>query len=255
MLPSRHKSSNIVQRQIEPPVALKGYSNEQVALIKRTIAKEATNDELALFMTMCNRMQLDPWAKQIYFSKIKGRLTIMVSVDGLRLIAHRTGKISGVRRGVIRDEKGAITHGFCEIHVKGWDKPVYEETPFKEYFKDDSRFDGNWTTKPETMIKKVAECSALRIACPQELGSVYSPEEMGHEVKEVEITAENLSERFKEQTCQSSESSETQESNESLHSENSPNSSDTKESTSQQSSQEETCPPEPSLEPILQPVE
>jgi len=35
-----------------------------------------------------------------------------------------------------------------------------------------------WTRMPETMIKKVAEASALRMAFPDELGGVYSQEEM-----------------------------------------------------------------------------
>ena len=71
------------------------YDNEKVALIKRMIAPNANADELALFVQVCQRTGLDPFARQIYCIHRGGKMGIQTSIDGFRLIAERTGHYSG----------------------------------------------------------------------------------------------------------------------------------------------------------------
>ena len=70
-------------------------SGRQIALVKDTIAKDCNVDEFNLFMEAARSYGLDPFRKQIMplvFSKnnaAKRRMSIIVSRDGLRVIAQR----------------------------------------------------------------------------------------------------------------------------------------------------------------------
>lgn len=66
------------------------FDAEQVNLIKATVAKDLDNEaELAMFLETCARHELDPFVKEIWAYKRRGRVIIQVSVDGLRAIANR----------------------------------------------------------------------------------------------------------------------------------------------------------------------
>ncbi|MCA9982431.1 MAG: recombinase RecT, partial [Anaerolineales bacterium] len=72
--------------------ALIEFDDAQIDLITRTIAKEATKDELALFIYQCKRTGLDPLAKQIHFQKFTSKngtsnVSFITTIDGYRLIA------------------------------------------------------------------------------------------------------------------------------------------------------------------------
>jgi len=175
------------------------WTPEQKQLIASTIAPGCSADELRLFGLACQRTGLDPFSKQIYAIKRGGKMTIQVSIDGLRSIAERTGELDGSESfwcgedGEWQDvwlSSKAPAAAKTIIHRRGASHPFVGVARFADY----NAGQGLWSKMPATMIAKCSEALALRKAFPADLSGVYSGEEMdqagGGQVQPVTVTAE-----------------------------------------------------------------
>lgn len=173
------------------------FSPEQAELIKNQILKGGSDDELKVFLYQCSRTGLDPFTRQIFGIKRwddeakKETLGVMVSIDGLRLIAERTGKYRGQtpvqwcgEDGVWKDvwlasEPPAAAR--VGVLKAGFSEPLYRVARFSSYAgkKKDGGLTRMWRTMGDVMIAKCAEALALRTAFPHELSGLYSEDEMG----------------------------------------------------------------------------
>ena len=158
------------------PTTTEDFTPEQLKLITDTVAKGATPNELKLFLYRCRVMGLDPLRSgQIYFVKYGNNPgTVVVGLDGFRSRASKTGKLAGIKRGAIKDDKGKLIGAWAEVSRSDWKDTAREEVALAEY----NTGKAMWAKMPETMLKKVAECAALRMAFPDELGGVYERAEM-----------------------------------------------------------------------------
>ena len=159
--------------------AIERFSSEELTLIKQTVAKDATDQELSLFLYTAGMRGLNPLTRQIHFVKRGGQGTIQTGIDGLRLIAQRTGKYApGSKPTVFEyDSKGqlirATVFGIKVMNGQGFEFSATAR--LSEYKVDTNQI---WRKMPETMLEKCAEAKMLRRGFPEELSGIYTDEEM-----------------------------------------------------------------------------
>ena len=187
---------------------LQTWSPERISLIQRTIAPTVTKDEFDMFIERCKQTGLDPIARQIYaisrYDKQVGgnKMSIQVSIDGMRLLAERSGKYAGQVGPLWCDENmqwkevwlsskpplaakvGVIRSDFKE--------PLFAVAKYSSYVQTgkDNQVYGLWAKMPDLMLAKCAESLALRRAFPAETSGFYTREEMGQAENEVIVEAE-----------------------------------------------------------------
>lgn len=189
-------------------------SVEQIELLKSTMMQGATDDEVAVFVYVCNRTGLDPFARQIYpvkrRSQVNGewveRWVYQVAIDGFRLIAHRTklydGQLEPIfydpaenERKVWLDTKPPTA---CKVGVmrKGVQHPIFATVLWREYVQTTRQggVTAMWRDKPTVMLAKCAEAAALRKAFPQELSGLYIAEELMQDQPSDEVVREPVRE-------------------------------------------------------------
>lgn len=182
---------------IEKPSLPGTYSPDEVSLIKDTVAVGATDLELKMFLSQCQRTGLDPITRQIYFIKGKtgkdgrpGKVMIQTSIDGFRLIAERTGKYEGQTKPEWCGDDGVWKEVWTlpknpsaariGVWKTGFREPLYAVAIFNEYAQKDwqGKLSSMWAKMPVLMISKVAESLAFRKAFPNDLSGIYTSEEM-----------------------------------------------------------------------------
>lgn len=193
--------------------ALTTWNDKQLALVRRTVAKDTNADEFDQFIHICKHTRLDPLRRQVYcfvFNKHKPewrQMTVVTAIGGYRSIAERTGnyrpdeedariEYSDAAKdpktnplGIVKATIVVFKHSHGEWHrVAGsahWDEYV----PLKDGVIDTKKT--GWTKMPRIMIAKCAEANALRKAWPDDFAGLEVEEEVDRRAT-IDLTASDL---------------------------------------------------------------
>lgn len=165
-----------------------------------------TMQEVVMFMNLCRFQHLNPWLKEAYLIKYSQNdpAALVTGKEAFLKRAEGEANYDGFKAGIIvQDEDGKVIYrdgsfklpgesivgGFAEVFRKDRDHSFRAEVSFEEYAgrKKDGSLNSQWSKKPTTMIRKVALVQALREAFPGTLANMYTEEEGGGELIDVEV--------------------------------------------------------------------
>lgn len=114
--------------------------------------------------------------KNIYAVPFAGSYSLITSIDYARKVGMKNGVIGKSAPEFVVDEitKKPVS---CTITIKRKVDGEIGEYTDTAFFAEYSTGKNLWASKPFTMIAKVAEMHALRMACPEELSQAYVAEE------------------------------------------------------------------------------
>lgn len=167
------------------------FSDEQRRMIRETFANGATDSEFAVLMEVARARRLSPLLRQIHFVKRWDSLnrrevwSVQASIDGLRAIAERTGLYDGQDEPEFVETDGQLVACKVRVYRRDWTRPVVGVAYWSEYVQmsrdkttGKERPTAMWARMPHVMLAKCAESIALRKAFPEDIGGIYSAEEM-----------------------------------------------------------------------------
>jgi len=163
------------------------------------LCPDASKQEIALFLKVCQSEGLNPFAREIYlikYDKTKAA-SIVISSDAYLKAAENSEDFNGCEAGIIlKDTAGKLEFregsfllpeediklagGWAKVFRKDREKPFYAAVNIAEYRKytragETTRF---WSEMPATMVRKVALAHALREAFPNRFAGTYTTAEI-----------------------------------------------------------------------------
>ena len=193
-------------------VELDWLSDENKKIIKNQFfPQSATVADMQYCIGVAKAFNLNPILKQIYFvprrSNVNGqwieKVEPLAGRDSFLTLAHRTGKFAGIESKVEIKETPIMVDGkwtrqndlvaTATVYRKDTERPFVVSVNYREYVQTNK--DGKptqfWASKPETMLKKVAESQVLRKAF--DITGLYAEEEYEERYINADRKAESTS--------------------------------------------------------------
>lgn len=185
----RQASAEVTRQGGGAAMALRSLNPDDLAILRETFAKGATDAELAIYLAVAQEHRLNPFVGEIWCVKRKATepATIQIGRDGYLAHAERHPAYDGMHSDVVREgdtfearpmageidhrytaTRGAILGAFAIVWRKDRRTPFYFWAPFDEFkAAADASMGGRspvWGARGSQMILKSAEKGALQRA-------------------------------------------------------------------------------------------
>lgn len=190
---------------------LQVWEESKLPEIKKIFAPQLTDAEFRYFVGLGRTLRLNPFNREIWcvthINKRGERVTnTFVGRDGYRVNAQRDANYDyhivdavyenddfrivdgAVAHSYNLKNRGRLVGAYCTVQRKSSTRPMYVFVELREY---DLAY-GNWKKMPATMIKKVAEAQALRMAFQSLFGGTYDESERWKIEEDKEAFPENI---------------------------------------------------------------
>lgn len=190
-------TDEIIIKSEETGDILAKYDEEMLQALIDTVAPNANRSELIMFLSVAKNYGLDPFRKEIWFTKIQGKPTVMTARDGYVRIAKQNPLFKKLQSAAVYEndefnvswvngELSSFTHnhgikdrGDC---VGAWASLTYHGLEPIFIFVQTDEYDTKksvWKTNKSAMIRKVAEKEVCRLG--EGVSGLYIEEEMPEE--------------------------------------------------------------------------
>lgn len=168
------------------------FTAEQRQILRDSFSNGASDAEFAALLEVSMQRGLNPFKREVFFvqrwsnEQHKMVWATQVSIDGLRLIAQRSGLYDGQDEPEFTENAdGSLKSCRVRVFRKDWTRPAVGIAFWNEYVqttKDkqsgQTRPNSMWSKMGRTMLAKCAEALAIRKAFPESAGGIYSDAEM-----------------------------------------------------------------------------
>ena len=211
----KKNNKDVVVRKAQVKKELMSLDNTQeLQILKDTYAKGATDTEFKMLFAVGNRVGADPFKKEIYLIPFwdsqarKMSKTPVVGIDWYRKQAGKSANYGGQGETEFGEDENTnrVMHpkwAITPIYNKRFTQPIRVKVFWSEIAKTDKAGQAiaNWKSMPHIMMAKCSEAQGIKKAFPEEIGGVYTEEELlmpkgavVAEYEEVKTNADDLKE-------------------------------------------------------------
>lgn len=169
------------------------FTQEQRQILRDSFANGASDAEFAALLEVSAQRGLNPFKREVFFvqrwDSEKHRMVwaTQVSIDGLRLVAERSGLYAGQDEPeFVENPDGSLKLCRVRVYRKDWPRPAVGVAHWDEYVQTTrdkqtgkTRPNAMWAKMGRTMLAKCAEALGIRKAFPESAAGLYTNDEMG----------------------------------------------------------------------------